>query len=90
MTKSDLINAAAKACCCSKSATNKCIDAVIDNIKKSLKKGEKVTLVGFGTFSVKKRAARIGRNPQTGKPLKISARKVPAFKAGSELKAAVR
>lgn len=90
MTKAELISAAAKACNCSKAAAGKCVDAVIDGIKKSLKSGKKVTLVGFGTFAVKKRAARIGRNPQTGKPLKIAARKVPTFKAGAELKKAVK
>jgi DNA-binding protein HU-beta len=59
-------------------------------ITKALKKGDRVSLVGFGTFSVSKRKARTGRNPQTGKPIKIAARKVAKFKAGSELKKAVK
>ena len=63
------------------------LDAVVVNITKALKKGDTVQLIGFGTFSVAKRAARVGRNPQTGKPLKIKAAKVPKFKAGAKLKA---
>jgi len=73
-----------------KAAAGKSLDAVIEGITKALKKGDRVTLVGFGTFSVSKRKARTGRNPQTGKSIKIAARKVAKFKAGSELKKAVK
>lgn len=89
MNKSELIEAVAKTTCTKVEAAN-AVNAVIDSISKALKKGESVTLVGFGTFSVKKRKARIGRNPQTGKEIKIAAKKVPAFKAGKELKETVR
>ena len=65
------------------------VKCVLDSIAGALKKGEKVTLIGFGTFSVAKRAARTGRNPQTGKAIKIKAKKVPKFVAGKKLKAAV-
>jgi len=68
----------------------KAIDAVVEAITASLKKGEKVTWTGFGTFEVRNRAARMGRNPQTGAPLHISASKTPAFKSGKGLKDAVR
>ena len=63
------------------------LDATLSNITKALKKGDSVTLVGFGTFSTSKRKARMGRNPQTGQPLKIKAATVPKFKAGAKLKA---
>jgi len=66
------------------------INTTLDTITASLKKGEKVTLVGFGTFLVRRRAAREGRNPQTGARIRIPARKVPAFTAGKELKAAIK
>lgn len=89
MNKAELIEAVAKVTCTKAEAGN-AVNAVIDNIAKALKKGDTVTLVGFGTFSVKKRKARIGRNPQTGKEIKIAAKKVPAFKAGKELKDTVR
>ncbi len=65
------------------------LKAALDGIKKALKKDNKVTLVGFGTFSVSKRKARMGRNPRTGESLRISARKIPKFSAGRELKDAV-
>ena len=68
----------------------KSIDAVVEAITASLKKGEKVTWTGFGTFEVRNRAARMGRNPQTGAPLHIAASKTPAFKSGKGLKDAVR
>lgn len=90
MNKAGLIDSVAKACNISKASAGDSIEAFLNSITKSLKKGEAVTLVGFGTFSVKKRAARTGRNPQTGKQIKIPAKKVPAFKAGKELKAAVK
>jgi DNA-binding protein HU-beta len=66
------------------------MDAMLGAVTKALKKGDSVTLVGFGTFSVRKRAARTGRNPQTGREIKIPAKKVPVFKPGKELKAAVK
>lgn len=69
-----------------KAAAGRAVDAFIDTVTKALKKGETVTLVGFGTFSVRKRAARPGRNPQTGETIKIKASKTPAFKAGKGLK----
>ena len=89
MNKQDLVTEVAKATC-SKAEAEKALDAVLGAIKKSLKKGESVTLVGFGTFSVTKRAARKGRNPQTGAPIKIAAKKVPKFTAGKALKDAVK
>ena len=89
MTKDDLINEIAKTTC-TKSEAGKALNAVIETIKKALKKGEKVTLIGFGTFSVTKRSARTGRNPSTGKPIKIAAKKVPKFTAGKALKDSVK
>ena len=88
MNKSDLVDAVAKVVCAKKEAAA-AVDCVVDTITKALKKGERVTLVGFGTFSVSKRAARTGRNPQTGAALKIKAKKVPKFTAGKGLKNAV-
>ncbi len=85
MNKSDLIDAMAKEAKSTKTEAKKALDAFVKVVGKSLKKGEKVVLVGFGTFSVNKRAARTGRNPQTGKPIKIAAKKVAKFKAGAEL-----
>ena len=90
MTKAELVAKVAKDAKTTKAAAGKSLDAVIEGITKALKKGDRVTLVGFGTFSVSKRKARTGRNPQTGKPIKIAARKVAKFKAGSELKKAVK
>jgi DNA-binding protein HU-beta len=87
--KSDLIEAIAKSADLSKAAAGRALDATIESIKKSLKKGELVSLVGFGTFYVGKRAARNGRNPQTGATIKIKAAKVPKFRAGKGLKDAV-
>ena len=87
--KSDLIDAIAKSADLSKAAAGRALDATIEAIKKSLKKGEDVSLVGFGTFYVGKRAARTGRNPQTGAAIKIKAAKVPKFRAGKGLKDAV-
>ncbi len=85
MNKGDLVNEAAKVVGTRKAAEG-AVNCVLDSIAKALKKGEKVTLVGFGTFSVAKRAARTGRNPQTGKEIKIKAKKVPKFIAGKKLK----
>ncbi len=87
--KSDLIEAIAKSADISKAAAGRALDATIESIKKSLKKGELVSLVGFGTFYVGKRAARSGRNPRTGATIKIKAAKVPKFRAGKGLKDAV-
>ncbi|HDD64615.1 MAG TPA: HU family DNA-binding protein [Firmicutes bacterium] len=89
MNKADLIEAVAEVVGTKKEAAA-AVDAMLDAIKKSLKKGEPVTLVGFGTFKVAKRKARKGRNPQTGEEIKIPAKKVPVFKPGSELKKAVK
>lgn len=90
MNKSELVEQMAKAAGISKASAEKALAGMIDSVTKTLKKGDKVTLVGFGTFSVAKRAARQGRNPQTGKPITIKARKVARFKAGSKLAEAVK
>ena len=89
MNKGDFISAVADAAELSKADGARAVDAMIDVITKALKKGDTVTLVGFGTFSVRKRAARMGRNPQTKETIKIKASKNPAFKAGKALKDAV-
>ena len=89
MNKEDVISEVTKTTC-SKSEAGKALNAFLEAVKKALKKGDKVTLVGFGTFSVVKRSARMGRNPRTGKPLRIAAKKVPKFAAGKALKDAVK
>ena len=89
MNKTDLIDAIASAADLSKADAGRALDAVVDSITDSLKKGDPVSLVGFGTFQVKHRAAREGRNPQTGATIQISASNVPSFKAGKALKEAV-
>lgn len=89
MNKSELIDVIAKQSEISKAAAGRALDAAIAAIKTSLKKGNDVTLVGFGTFSVGKRAARSGRNPRTGATIKIKAAKVPKFRPGKALKDAV-
>ena len=89
MTKGEIIEKMAKDADISKAAADKALNSFIDGIKKTLKKGNKVTLVGFGTFSVGKRAARKGRNPQTGAVIKIKASKTPKFKAGKAFKDAI-
>jgi len=89
MNKADLIGEIAKVTC-SKKEAEEALSATIAAIKKALKKGDSVTLVGFGTFSVSKRKARKGRNPQTGEAIKIPAKKVPVFKAGKNFKDAVK
>ncbi|KFL35450.1 HU family DNA-binding protein [Arenimonas donghaensis] len=89
MNKAEFTGAVADAAELSKADAARAVDAMIDTISKALKKGDTVTLVGFGTFSVRKRAARQGRNPQTGETIKIKASKNPAFKAGKALKDAV-
>jgi len=89
VNKADLIEAVAKEAGLSKRAAGDAIDSVISNVTKTLKKGGEVTLIGFGTFGISKRAARTGRNPQTGATIKIKAKKVPRFRAGAALKKAV-
>jgi DNA-binding protein HU-beta len=90
VNKAELIEAIAKQADVSKAKAARALDAAIGAIKSSLKKGGKVTLVGFGTFSVSKRAARTGRNPRSGAEIKIKAAKVPKFKPGKALKDAVK
>ncbi len=90
MTKSQLVDIIAGNSKISKTAATKAIDAFIKGITRTLKKGEKVTIVGLGSFSVTKRKARRGRNPQTGAEIKIPAVKVPKFTAGKALKSAVK
>ncbi|HMW76433.1 MAG TPA: HU family DNA-binding protein [Rhodocyclaceae bacterium] len=89
MNKSELIDHIASVSDISKAAAGRALDAAVEAIKGELKKGGTVTLVGFGTFSTSKRAARTGRNPRTGATLKIKAAKVPKFKPGKGLKDAV-
>ncbi len=89
MTKAELIAAIAKDCKLSKTAAENTINAVTNNITKILKKGDKITLTGFGTFMVSKRKARKGRNPQTGETINIKATHLPKFKPGKELRKAV-
>ncbi|MBK8524357.1 MAG: HU family DNA-binding protein [Betaproteobacteria bacterium] len=90
MNKSELIEQIAKSADVSKAAAGRALDATVAAVKASLKKGDEVSLVGFGTFYVSKRAARNGRNPQTGATIKIKAAKVPKFRAGKALKDAVK
>ncbi len=90
MTKAELIDKIAASAGVTKADAAKSLDATIDSVKAALKKGQKVTLVGFGTFSVNKRKARKGRNPRTGQEIKIPATKVPKFTAGKSLKDAVK
>ncbi len=89
MNKSELIDTVASSADLSKAAATKAVDAFLDAVADTLKKGEQVTLVGFGTFEVRARAARTGRNPQTGEVINIKASNSPAFKAGKALKDAV-
>lgn len=90
MNKTELIAAVAKKADISKKDAEAAVKATFDAITASLKKGDKVQLIGFGTFEVRKRAAKEGRNPRTGEKMKIKASKVPAFKAGAALKDAVK
>ena len=90
MNKVELINAVAKKVDISKKDADKAVAAVLASITDALAKGEKVQLIGFGTFEVKERAARTGHNPKTGAAIKIAAAKAPAFKAGAALKNAVK
>jgi DNA-binding protein HU-beta len=90
MNKAELIEAVSKQTHMTKVDAEMALNTAMDLIKKSVKKGEDVTLIGFGTFTKAKRKARIGRNPQTGKEIKIPAMNVPKFRAGREFKDAVR
>jgi DNA-binding protein HU-beta len=90
MNKNDLTDRIALSAGISKAAAGKALDSLMEGITSSLEDGDKVTLVGFGTFSTSERAARTGRNPRTGKTLKIPAKKVVRFKAGSKLADAVK
>ena len=90
MNKAELVDAIASEAKITKADATRALDAFMNVTTKSLKKGDRVALVGFGTFSVAKRAARNGRNPQTGKPIKIAAKKVAKFKAGAELAGKVK
>lgn len=90
MNKSDLIEVMAEAGDVSKAAAGRALDALTDAIAVALKQGDTVSIIGFGTFSVKERAARTGRNPQTGAAIEIAASKTPAFKAGKALKEAIQ
>ncbi|MGB9670502.1 MAG: HU family DNA-binding protein [Halothiobacillaceae bacterium] len=89
MNKSELIDAVAQSADISKAAAARAVDGFVAAVTDALKKGEQVTLVGFGTFLVREREARTGRNPQTGAEIKIPASKLPSFKAGKGLKDAV-
>ncbi|MEE4295848.1 MAG: HU family DNA-binding protein [Wenzhouxiangella sp.] len=90
MNKSELIESIAKSADLTKADAQRALDATTGAIAKALKKGDTVSLVGFGTFSVKKRAARTGRNPATGETIKIKASKTPSFKAGKGFKDAIK
>ncbi len=89
MNKAEMIEHIAQSAEISKSAAERAIDSMVTAVKASLKKGGEVTLVGFGTFYASERAARTGRNPQTGEPLSIAAARVPKFRAGKALKDAI-
>ena len=89
MNKGELVDAVAAATELSRTDAAKAVDGVLDCITAALKTGDSVSLVGFGTFAVKRREARTGRNPQTGAPIQIAASNVPGFKAGKGLKDAV-
>ena len=90
MNKAELVEAIAKQTNATKADTERMLDAFVDAVTKNVKKKEGVKLVGFGTFAVSNRKARVGRNPQTGEEIKIPARKVPVFRPGKELKESVR
>ncbi|MEW6068873.1 MAG: HU family DNA-binding protein [Nitrospirota bacterium] len=90
MTKAELIDKIASGAGLSKAGASKALDTTLNSIKLALKKGQQVTLVGFGTFSVSKRKSRKGRNPRTGQVITIPAAKIPKFRAGKALKTAVK
>ncbi|MEJ2692916.1 MAG: HU family DNA-binding protein [Candidatus Thiodiazotropha sp.] len=89
MNKAELIEAMAESADISKAAAGRALDGMVEAITDAMQKGDSLSLVGFGTFSVKERAAREGRNPQTGETIQIKASKIPSFKAGKALKDAV-
>ena len=89
MNKAELIDAMSEAADISKAAAGRALEGMLDAVTQSLRKGDQVSLVGFGTFVVRERAARSGRNPKTGEMISISAARVPSFKAGKALKDAV-
>lgn len=89
MNKSELINAIAEESGLTKADAGRALDATLSSISKALKGGDSISLIGFGTFSVKARSARTGRNPQTGAAIQIKASKIPSFKAGKTLKDSV-
>jgi len=89
MNKSELVDSVAAAAGLTKADAGRAVDAFVDSVTKALKKGDSVSLVGFGTFTVRDRAARMGRNPRTGQTIHIAASRNPAFKAGKALKDAV-
>lgn len=90
MTKAELIDKIANSAGISRAAASNALNSTLDNITKALQKGQKVTLVGFGTFAVQQRKARIGRNPKTGEAINIPAAKSPRFTAGKALKTAIK
>lgn len=90
MNKAELVDAIASEAKITKADAQRALDGLIDATTKALKKGDRVALVGFGSFSISKRAARTGRNPQTGKAIKIAAKKVVKFKAGADLASKVK
>jgi DNA-binding protein HU-beta len=90
MTKADLITAVAADAGIRRSVAEKALNAVLDTIEKALKKGDKITLTGFGTFQCAQRAARTGRNPRTGKEIRIGACSVPKFRPGNKLREALK
>ncbi len=89
MNKAEMIASVAEDTGLTKADVGRCLDSLIEQVTKTLKKGDRVALVGFGTFGVSKRKARAGRNPQTGAVIRIAARRAPRFAPGKELKAAV-
>jgi len=89
MNKADIVDRIAEEAGITKTQASAALDSAVNSITASLKKGDRVTLVGFGTFATSQRKARTGRNPQTGKPIKIAAKRVAKFTAGAELKKAV-
>lgn len=89
VNKNDLIASVAEQAKLSRKDSERAVNAVVDTIQKALARGDKVSLVGFGTFEVRQRRARTGRNPQTGEPVRIPATRVPSFKAGKGLKEAI-
>jgi len=90
MNKGELIDAVARNAGTSKALAGTVLDSIINVVTKAIRKGDRVALAGFGTFSVAKRKARTGRNPQTGRPIKIAAKKVAKFKTGAKLAKAVK